>query len=857
MTRRWTGLVLVALLLLGLWMRLPGLGTYLTPDERLWSQRTTQFIEALYDQDWPATLVTGHPGVTVMWAGAGGVLLKSLLNPPPDAGTLREMTAALAESPNRLDFVAWLRLPVALATLGGVLLFFLLARRLFGSTVGLLAAALLLLDPFYLAHSRVLQMDALLATTVVIAWLALLVGVSAQQRRFYFLSGIAAGLGFLTKAPALALGPPIVLLVVWSAWKRPSAVNDSRWRRCSRTITSAIIDCVWIGLPALAVVFLLWPAMWVSPLATLQRVWQFSTALGGAGHELGNFWLGQPVGSPGLLFYPAVLLWRSTPVSLIGFVLTICLLASLFLRRRRTEIEPAESTAPMPTVDLAYAKAGAAGRVAQLTAGSAAAVLGFVVWFGLFMSLGDKEFDRYLLPVFPAVDLLAAWGWVGVLWLLFSGRPWAAGRATRLVIVFTAILIAAQAVFAFNNRPTYLTAYNPLLGGMRTASRVMLVGWGEGLEEAARFLNERSAGQPRRAAAWYGQNVFGPFFQGQSYDLYYDLPEATDLYANDVDYVVTYVNQRQRGLLDGGVDSLLKEPIKTISHQGVALAQVYAWPKPFGHTSDQVTVPGLRLLGWTVGVTDPATDQMPVTLFWDAATLAAAAEPLPAVLLWIKDATGGVWAEIQDVPQTGETNLTPAWLDRQAVPQTLMLQLPSGLLAGTYRLEAATEGGAPQYSGPVSLGNVDLPPARFHGSPSRNTVRLADEVVYGQAVQLMDFDLVQKENALQLDLLWAALAAPPPDAKFFVHVTDSQDRIVSQSDGTLAALPGQASGDWQQGDLIRQRVRLDLPDGVQSENYRIYVGLYRPDTGTRLPATANGRPLTDGRYKLDAAATQP
>jgi hypothetical protein len=575
--------------------------------------------------------------------------------------------------------------------------------------------------------------------------------------------------------------------------------------------------------------------------------------------------MGHPVASPGALFYPAVLLWRTTPVSLIGLVLAICLLASLFLKRRRKEIEPAKTTAPMSTVDPADANAGAAGRLAQRTAGDAAAVLGFIVWFGLFMSLGNKEFDRYLLPVFPAVDLLAAWGWVGVLRLGLRGKPWAAARATRLVLVFTAVLIAAQAVSAVSNRPTYLTAYNPLLGGMRTASRVMLVGWGEGLEEAARFLNERSAGQPRRsdsrAAAWYGQNVFGPFFQGQSYDLYYDLSKAADLYANDVDYVVTYVNQRQRALLDGSVDSLLKDPIKTISRQGVTLAQVYAWPKPFGHTSDQMIAPGLRLLGWTVGVTDPTTGQMPVTLYWDAATLLAATEPLPAAVVWIKDAAGEVWAKTQGTPPAGQTDLTPAWLDRLAVPQTLTLQLPTGLLAGTYRLEAAPEGGAPKYSWPVSLGAVDLPPTRFQGSSSRDTTRLADEVVYGQAVQLVDYNLVQKENAVQLDLLWAALAAPPPDAKFFVHVTDGQDRIVAQSDGTLAeaiaALPGQAGGDWQQGDLIRQRLRLSLPEGVQPGTYRIYVGLYRPDTGARLAATANGRPLSDGRYRLDAAATKP
>ena len=853
MTRRSTGLALLALLLLGLWMRLPGLGTYLTPDERFWSQSTAQFLDALRGQDWPATMTTGHPGVTVMWAGAGGVLLKWVMDPPAGVKTLSELTAALAAEPNRLDLIAWLRLPVALATLGGAMLFFLLARRLFGSAAGFLAAALLLLDPFFLAHSRVLHMDALLATMVTIAWLAILVGVAEQKRRFYVLGGVAAGLGFLTKTPALALGPPIVLLVVWSAWKRQSAVNDGRWRRLSRTITSAIIDCVWIGLPALAVVFLLWPAMWVRPLATLQRVWQFSTAIGGAGHELGNFWLGRPVDSPGLLFYPAVLLWRSTPVSLIGLVLAVGLLLSRPLWKRSLSPGRGAKFELEVLPGSAIRDAGQDGRAAM---GAAAALFGFVAWFGLFMSLGGKEGDRYLLPVFPAVDLLAAWGWVTLLSLVARRRSWPAALSRRLGIVLITVLVVAQAVLTLANRPTYLTAYNPLLGGLPTASLIMDVGWGEGLEQAARFLNELPAGQSGHAAAWYGHNVFGPFYQGQSFDSYYDLRTAADLYANDVDYVVTYINQRQRALLDTSVDSLLQEPIKTISRQGVTLAQVYAWPKPFGHTSDQMIAPGLRLLGWTVGVTDPTTGQMPVTLYWDAATLLSATEPLPAAVVWIKDAAGEVWAETQGTPPAGQTDLTPAWLDRLVVPQTLTLQLPTGLLAGTYRLEAAPEGGAS-----FSLGAVDLPPTRIQGSSSRDTAKLVDEVVYDQAVQLVDYDLVQKDDAVQLDLVWAALAAPPPDAKFFVHMTDGEDRIVAQSDGTLAeaiaALPGQAGGDWQQGDLIRQRLRLSLPDGVQPGHYRIYVGLYRPDTGARLPATANGRPLTDGRSGLDAAVTKP
>ncbi len=833
MTRRWTVLVLLVLFLVGLGLRLPGLGANLTPDERLWSQRTTQFLGALEARDWPATLVTGHPGVTVMWAGAGGVLLKKVLDPPEGMQSLSDLAAALAAEPNRLDFVAWLRLPIALLTLGGILLFFLLARRLFGGAVGALAAAFLLLDPFFLAHSRVLQMDALLTTGVTIAWLSLLVGTATRQRRFYLISGVAAGFGFLTKAPAVAIGPPILVLVALTAWKRS---YDAGPRRLWSFLRTTVVDLLWFGLPTLAVITLFWPAMWAAPLGTLQRVWQFATALGGAGHELGNFWLGRPVDSPGALFYPAVLLWRTTAISLLGLGMALCLLLGFAFKRGRAAV-PASAMPDGQCLPLLPD--------ARSTAAAAVAVLGFAVWFAAFMTLGDKEFDRYLLPAFPAVDLLAAWGWLGALALLIRRWRWPADRSRVALIASAVLLVAVQALAVIVNRPTFFTAYNPLLGGIRTASRVMLVGWGEGLEEAAGFLNEHSGGQPRRAAAWYGQNVFGPFFRGQSFDLYYDTPKAADLYANDVDYVVTYINQRQRELLDRSISALLPAPVTTIARQGVALAQVYDWPKPFGHTANLEVAPGVRLLGWTVGEPHPATDALPVTLDWDADALGAAEGPPPAVHVWIKDAAGEVWATSRGTVSRGQDQVVPAWLDRQAVPQVLTLQLPTGLLAGTYRLEAAAEGGAG-----FSLGAVDQPPTQYQPGKSLAAGDSPAQALFDGSVELVGYHISQQEDGMVLDLLWAAQGDPPVGVEYFLHVTDGQDRIVAQSDGVLAALPGQTQAHWQQGDLVRQRLRLALPPGGQLADYRFYTGLYHPDTGARLAATANGQPLPDGRYLL-------
>ncbi len=230
-------------------------------------------------------------------------------------------------------------------------------------------------------------------------------------------------------------------------------------------------------------------------------------------------------------------------------------------------------------------------------------------------------------------------------------------------------MIGIQAWGALANRPSYLTAYNPLLGGIRVAARTVLVGWGEGLAEAAAYLNDRPDAQDGRVASWYGKNVFGAFYQGESYDLSYDTPLAADLYSHDVDWVVTYINQDQRDLVDPSVRTRLGAPLFNVAREGVSLATVYAWPKPFAHTTDRPIGDGLRLLGWQMGDHDRATGELPVTLYWDMKELAAV--PQQRVVVWLKDASGEVWAAAEDTvgadPQANPAAHIAGWLDRPVV----------------------------------------------------------------------------------------------------------------------------------------------------------------------------------------------
>ena len=400
-----------------------------------------------------------------------------------------------------------------------------------------------------------------------------------------------------------------------------------------------------------------------------------------------------------------------------------------------------------------------------------------------------------------------------------------------------------QAWGALAERPSYLTAYNPLMGGIRAAARIFPVGWGEGLEGAAAYLNDLPGAETGHVAAWYGKNVFGAFYRGTSLDLYYDTPVATDLYAHDVDWVVTYLDQEQRGLVDASVDAQLGAPLYTVARDGVTLASVYAWPKPFAHTSDRPVGEGLRLLGWQVGDHDRREGALPVTLYWGATEVAAV--PGKRVVAWVKDAAGEVWATAEETVETDllgspATPQVVGWLDRPAVVQSFMLRPPIGLSPGAYRIEIA-----PFAGDSTELAVLDIVATRLSEVASLGSQVLMPpgEVRFGDVARLVGSSLDTTGEPWTVDLVWTWLASPGEPHNYFIHVVGSGEGIIAQQDGPLV----QAGGP---GELARQRIHLTQPEMAAGEIYRIYLGLYRPRDGARAPLVTRDGLAPDGRYLL-------
>ncbi len=101
---------------------------------------------------------------------------------------------------------------------------------------------------------------------------------------------------------------------------------------------------------------------------------------------------------------------------------------------------------------------------------------------------------------------------------------------------------------------------------------------------------------------------------------------------------------------------------------------------------------------------------------------------------------------------------------------------------------------------------------------------------------------VGASGAMELLLYWQRRNGPAPmpaptqarSVSVFVQVVNSESgAVVAQYDGWDTAMRG-----LQQGDVVRQRVALELPSDMEPGEYRVIAGLYTPQTGRRLTVQA-------------------
>jgi 4-amino-4-deoxy-L-arabinose transferase-like glycosyltransferase len=736
-------LIALSLAVVALAPRCLGLADFYTIDEAYhWPMRVRLFAEALRQRDWAATDLTGHPGVTTMWLGALGRWLGQ-------AAGVRDQSGSGAGA----AYLATLRLPLAATNALAVAAGYLALRRLLRPGVALLAGLLWATSPFLVAHSRLLHLDALLTSFMTLSVLLLLVATTDDRRparqetgdkrqersaktplvsglrspvsrlpvspmvsgRWSVVgSGVCAGLALLTKAPSLFLLPfaglllfalaaddrPPTTIVRWSdqetADKRqqitdnqyatPFSIFSFQFSILRRLRAVLPLYLLWLGTAALVVV-LLWPAMWVAPLAALGDVYNEIIANGGAPEPAGNFFLGQPVAAPGGLYYAFVLALRTTPLTLLGLALLFYYFRVLILDFRL------EGGAAIKNLN------------SKIQNRTLLGLLAFVLLFGLMMSVEPKKFDRYLLPIWPSLEILAAAGLIRILDFRFQILDLQLTqskiknlKSNILVSLVTAGLTINLAWY----HPHYLAYYNPLLGGGATAEQVMLVGWGEGMEQIGAWLRARPDLRRGPVLSWIPPTLapFVPAAPGVL-DLRVSLLEQPSSYA------VLYVRSVQRKE-SAVAEAYVRQtpPLYTLRMHGVTYATIHQLPRPFETPLDAQFGEGLRMRGFTQRRDG---DTLTITPSWDV----RADQPGGRFCFVHLLAPDGM--RVAQVDALLDQGMFPNWQAGQQFDTPFPLRLPANLPSGQYRVVLgvyAPDGARlPLHSGPAAPADLDGPDA--------------------------------------------------------------------------------------------------------------------------------------------------
>jgi len=814
--------VSVGLFLLALTPRIVDLDVFITPDECLWIERSGLFLEALLRADWAATFQVGHPGLTTRWTGVLGILVtylprlqmvsgRWLAAGRPFQDLLVDMSAHLS------GVLAATRYPTAILTSMGVVGLYFLVRPLFGQHAALLSAVIMIWEPFYLALSRVIHHDALTTTFMTLSLLSFMVYLREHRSFLYLvLSGLAAGLAFLSKAPSLFLVPFTALLSLGAYRAR----RESLWPLDWHGVAELGRDWAIWGFIATLVFVILWPAMWVDPLGTIIRMFGAAGELVETGHR--QFFFGRVTTDPGIWFYPVVFLFRVTPLTLVGVILGIIVLV----------------------------KAKDEARLAWPLAA-------YIVLFTLFISLSSKKNDRYLLPVFPALNILAAVGfWESARVIQQKFRSCAAAWVPKTCYLLPVSCLVVQAAFALPHHPYYLTYYNPVLGGAHVASKVLLVGWGEGLEQAARYLNAREEMQKGRVLAWYSALGFNTFFRGESRELSPERQPADDVWLwYESDYVVLYINQVQRSLPDARTLAFLRslEPEYTVRLRGLEYAWVYKVPEAVptkAYPFEQVTLVDLvdkvRLLGYSVGEVTVEADgkaYLPLTLYWQNL------QPLDAnYRLYLKLINGvyHIWGQQEGYP-LWDGFMTSTWQEGVVIRDDRQIEILPGTPPGAYQVTVnwlepySGLSLQPTGGGDLLLGPFDIPPRPPPTVESLGIEHPMTAKLDGQ-VRFLGYNLegtFQPGGSLHLTLFWQALAKMDENYTIFTHLIDEKGNIWRQKDNQ--PVDGfYPTGGWTAGEIVRDQYDLTIPPEAPPGPYRIAAGMYRAETGKRLIVERDG-----------------
>jgi hypothetical protein len=426
--------------------------TIFNADEHFWFLRTQNFISAIQKGDWAGTYQNPKPGITVMFLS--GVCLETVLQ-------VYELAFNFRPQIYTYD-TFWLvslatKLPLVLLNIVSVIGITIIIRKIFNKQLSIFFLILLVLHPYFIGISRYFHGDGTLTIFMSLSVFTLFYAIFSDKRLFLVLSGIFGGLAVLTKLQGVFLFPYLGLILLCEVFYKKLSIKD------------LVFWFVLWSVVFVFTIFLFFPALWVNAADTLRSIFEEAFVITSTGKNAKvNF-------NPYLVSFPMIVTFPSILLNICGII--------AFVKSRNKYI--------------LYS-------------------MMFVFFYVIQIQLVEQKSERYLLPLFPFLALIGAYG-------LDYLKTYLRSVQFKWILVFVTVFNFSWLLW---NTP-YYTAH------------AELAPWGAVYFEAAKYLNSKPDAQNTKVVAVEKPHTFRPFFKGKTYGINESLPSGWT-----PEYVITaYITQ--------------------------------------------------------------------------------------------------------------------------------------------------------------------------------------------------------------------------------------------------------------------------------------------------------------------------
>jgi len=517
------GIILCLFFSIAFFLRIHDVGTFANIDTSFWFTRSEKFLKNISEGEFNKVSQSGHPAVTLMWLSGSAMALANYF----DGESILNFDGDRA----RLLFFA--KLPLVLITsLFIVLMGFLVRKNLDpgGYLAAVLVMGFLLIDPLFLAHSRYFQMDALVALFSVLAIMFFGFFLFVRQSNANLVwASIFTALAVLTKSTSLVLLPffACAFFLCRKSFDQPSRSLEFFLKKSGLAL-----------IVLTATILLLYPALWQEPNNAIQKITHGIDV--GVNQEHSSNQSAPKEQHSSKMYYPMYLLTRMSIAHIVFFVIGVVYMLLQLQKRGRVKNDVIHKF-------LWY-------------------VLSFILFVLLLFSYTKKQDGRYILHAILLVNVFNGLSLFAILRTQKEKyQQWLCGT------VLVMFLLQLQAVLKFH---PYIASYRNALTSIimpskaeRDQHRVFLVGWGEGLDQAAAFLRTYDHYKELRVASFYDK-VTGVFLPGQVKNL---------KNWEESDFVFIYINQVQRNVKPELLDKTVRNENITPEKVIVVNGQPYVW----------------------------------------------------------------------------------------------------------------------------------------------------------------------------------------------------------------------------------------------------------------------------------------